>query len=334
MNETSVVRVGVIGCAEFAWRKMIPALRRDPRVHVVAVASRDEAKAARYAAAFECEGVVGYDALIERADLDAVYVPVPASLHHHWVARALQAGKHVLAEKPLATSLAAAKELADTARRAGLVLAENVMFVHHGQHQVVKDVVASGEVGELRGFTCTFGIPRRAPSDIRYRQDLGGGALFDVGVYPVRAAQYFLGADLEMLGGCARLDAQTGVDISGSALLATPEGVWADLSYGLDHAYRSEYAIWGSRGRVTVGHVFTPPADWTPLPRIERDGRTRELILASDDQTGNTIRAFVEKIATSDAGNPELEATLRQCALIETIRARTRYFGRMRGMTR
>lgn len=328
MSEIGTVRIGVVGCAEFARRRMIPAFRRDPGVEVVAVASRDAGKARAYAEECGCEPVTGYDGLLARADIDAVYVPVPAALHHVWVACALDAGKHVLAEKPLATTAAAAAELVDLARRRGLVLMENVMFVHHSQHRAVREMVANGDIGAVRGFRAVFGIPPRPGFDIRYRPDLGGGALFDLGVYPVRAAGHVLGARLELIGACARVPPETGVDVAGTALLATPAGVPAELSYGMEHAYRSAYTIWGSAGHITLDHAFTPPADRVPVPRVTTGRETRDVRLPPDDQVANTIRAFARKIAAGDTAGADLDATLRQCALLDEIRTHNRCFGR------
>lgn len=188
-----MLRIGVIGCAAIARRRMLPAMRAHPGIEIAAVASRDAAKAADTAEQFGCRPVTGYEKLLALDEVQAVYVPLPAALHEQWIEAALAAGKHVLAEKPLTTDPVRTRRLMDLARARGLTLMENVMFVHHSRHAAVKRLVGEGAIGELRAFQASFTIPALPGDDIRYRPELGGGSLYDVGVYPVRAAVHFLG---------------------------------------------------------------------------------------------------------------------------------------------
>ncbi|MEU4951376.1 Gfo/Idh/MocA family protein [Streptomyces lavendulae] len=316
------LRIGVLGCADIARRRMLPALRDCPATELVAVASRDAAKARSTAAEAGCRAVTGYRALLERPDVDAVYVPLPAALHAEWVEAALRAGKHVLAEKPLTTDLATTRRLVALAGERGRVLRENVMFVHHSQHAAVRALVADGAIGELRAFHAEFAIPRLPDTDIRHDPALGGGALWDTGVYPVRAALHFLGDRLEteaavlVRGGPGRA-----VDTSGTALLRDPSGVCAQLAFGLDHGYRSRYEITGSTGRLTVDRAFTPPAGHPPRVLLERRTGTEEIVLAADDQVLRTVAAFAAAVRTAAAPDG---AVLRQAELLDGIRRRAR----------
>ncbi len=254
--------------------------------------------------------------MLDRPDIDAVYLPLPPALLAGWAERALRAGKHVLAEKPLTADRARAETLAALARSSGLVLMENYMFVHHGQHRRVRELLADGAVGTPRVLSATFAIPPRPPGDIRYRRDLGGGALADVGGYPLRMAQLLLGPDLRVLGATLRQDVDLGVDVGGSVLLRGPDGVSAQLSFGLEHFYTSSYEVLGGAGRLRLTHAFTPPADHAPTVRLERPDGVEDLVLAPEDQCAGAVAAFVRAI-TEQAG-PD-EAIVRQAALIETI---------------
>ncbi|MBP2403819.1 Gfo/Idh/MocA family protein [Streptomyces syringium] len=313
------LRFGTLGCAEFARRRMLPAMAAGPDTEVAAVASRDAAKAAETAARFGGTAVHGYAELLERDDVDAVYVPLPPALHAEWTEKALLAGKHVLAEKPLTTDAARTGELFDLARDRGLVLMENVMFVHHSQHTVVARLVRDGAIGELRALHATFTVPRLPEDDIRYRRDLGGGALWDIGIYPVRAALHLLGDRLELIGAQLTTGAGREVDTAGTALLVTPEGVAAQLTFGMDHSYRNTYELAGSEGRIIVDRAFTPPADHSPLLRIERAAGAEERRLAADDQVAGTLAAFVAAVRTGNLG-PD-RACRAQAALLDAIRA-------------
>jgi dTDP-3,4-didehydro-2,6-dideoxy-alpha-D-glucose 3-reductase len=323
-EERPPLRFGVLGCADVAWRNTLPAMGRVAEAELVAVASRDGANAHRFAERFGAEAVKEYAPLLERPDIDAVYIAVPTGLHHTWAMRALEAGKHVLVEKPLTTGLAEAGELVTTARAHGRWLMDNFMFLHHSQHAAVRDLVDAGRIGEPRVFSSAFGIPPRDPGDVRYRADLGGGALLDVGVYTVRAAQLFAGDDLSVEGSLLSLDATTGVDLDGSALLSTPGGVAAELTFGFRSSYRSEYAIWGSEGRVTLERAFTPPAALRPILRLESQDHREEITLPADDQFANLIRAFARSALDGAGFEAYARTLLRHAALVQEIRDRAR----------
>ncbi|MGW8701875.1 Gfo/Idh/MocA family oxidoreductase [Streptomyces lavenduligriseus] len=327
MNPTTggtALRIGVLGCADIAWRNTLPAILRVPEVRLTALASRDPAKARTFADRFGGTPVQGYDALLARDDVDAVYVALPTALHHPWARRALLAGKHVWAEKPLAATAEQAEDLVRLARTHDRVLRDGFSFPHHSQHAVVAKLIAEGRIGEPRAFAGAFGIPPRPAGDVRYSAELGGGALLDVGVYPVRAAQLLLGDDLAVAGSVLRMDRARGVDLAGSGLLHTPDGRTASLDFGFDRSYRSRYAVWGSEGRLSLDRAFTPPAAHRPVLRIQRQDHYEELSLAPDDQLAGLVRAFAD--AVREGGDPRpYEATLlRHAALTDEIRVGAR----------
>nr|WP_062333272.1 Gfo/Idh/MocA family oxidoreductase [Herbidospora sakaeratensis] len=314
------LRMAVMGCADIAWRRTLPAMAGDPRVHVAAIASRDLERAERFAGRFGGVAVEGYAALLERTDLDAVYIPLPALLHAEWVERALRAGLHVLVEKPLTGTYAETARLVALARSRGLVLLENYMFLHHSQHGAVRDMVARGAVGELRGFAGAFTFPPKPEGDIRYQRDVGGGAFLDFGGYPVRAALYFLG-DLQVVGAVFRHDPDLDVVTSGNVLLSTPHGVAAQLTFGMEHSYHNAYRLIGSTGQILLDRVFTPPETHNPVVRIERQDSREELVLPADHQFANVVAAFARAVLTGEDVTPQQEGSLRQARLIEEIRA-------------
>ncbi|WP_327371094.1 Gfo/Idh/MocA family protein [Streptomyces sp. NBC_01217] len=315
---TVPLRVGVIGCAGIAVRRMLPAFAADPGIEIAAVASRDPAKARQVAERFGCRPVHGYDALLERDDVQAVYVPLPAALHAEWTEAALKTGRHVLAEKPLSTDRRRTAELLELAGAQGLVLMENVMFVHHHRHRAVRRLVADGAIGELRSFRAAFTIPPLPDGDIRYDPELGGGALADVGVYPLRAALHFLGLELDVVGARFVRGAGRRVETSGAALLSTPGAVTAQITFGMDDAYRSAYELWGSEGSITVDRAFTPPADHVPVIGLHRGGKTEEIRLEPHDQVAATVAAFAAAVRTGPLPDPR--ATLRQAELLDDTR--------------
>jgi predicted dehydrogenase len=306
-----------MGCAGIATRRMLPAMAASPDVEIAAIASRSAETAAEHARRFGGRPVHGYDALLRLGDIDAVYIPLPTGLHARWTEAALLAGKHVLAEKPLATDEGTVRQLTALAERSGLALAENVMFVRHGQHAVVRDLVAAGAIGEPRTFHAAFTVPRRQEDDIRHRADLGGGALWDTGVYPVRAALELLGKGLTVAAAVLSAGPACEVETWGSALLQTPGGTTAQLTFGLDNAYRSEYSIWGSEATITLTSAFTPTADHRPALRIQRQAGTEIITLDAEDQVAAAVAAFT---AAARDRTPPGDAPALQARLLDEIR--------------
>ncbi|WP_330290103.1 Gfo/Idh/MocA family protein [Streptomyces sp. NBC_00576] len=313
------VRIGVIGCAGIAVRRMLPGFEAGADTEVVAVASRSLEKAERVAERFGGRAVRGYAELLDLKEVEAVYVPLPASLHDRWVESALDAGKHVLAEKPLTTNATRTGQLLGLARDRGLALMENVMFVHHPRHEAVRRLVADGAIGELRALHAAFTIPALADTDIRHRPELGGGALADVGLYPLRAALHFLGPGLEVVGAELTRGRGREVETSGAVLLRAREGSTAQITFGIEHAYLSRYELWGSTGRIAVDRAFTPPTEFVPVIELHRGGAHEEIRLAPHDQVAATIAAFVASVR---AGAAPAEETLCQARLLDDVRNR------------
>jgi predicted dehydrogenase len=318
------VRIGIMGCASIALRKLLPAMAAGRGTEIAAIASRSAGKAREAARAYGCRAVEGYQALLDLDDVEAVYIPLPNAAHADWIERALAAGKHVLAEKPLTTSVSRTRELIAMARRRGLVLMENVMFLHHSQHMAVRQLLEDGAIGELRAFHASFAVPMRPAGDIRHSAELGGGALLDTGVYPVRAAMSFLDNELDVVSAVLTSRHGRPVESAGSALLCTGDGVSAHLTFGLDHAYRSGYELWGSAGRIVLEHAFTPPADHVPLVRLENRSGVDEILLAPDDQVANALNAFATAIRSGRP--PDDDGVLRQAMLVDEIRTRARLY--------
>ncbi|SFX77417.1 Gfo/Idh/MocA family oxidoreductase (plasmid) [Streptomyces atratus] len=318
-EETHPLRMGVMGCADIAWRRTLPALVADAAIDVTAIASRSLGRATEFTDRFGGVPLAGYDVLLARPDVEAVYIPLPGMLHAEWVERALEAGKHVLAEKPMTASPTLTARLIEVARARGLVLLENYMFLHHSQHAAVREVIDSGVIGEVRGFSSDFTIPPKPDGDIRYQPQVGGGAFLDFGGYPVRAALHFLGGELDVVGAVFRQYGARDVVMSGSVLLCTPQGVPAQLTFGMEHSYRTSYEIRGSEGRLFLDRAFTPPESYQPVLRIERQNHREERVLPADHQFANVIAFFADAVRRDDELRLQQQETLKQAWLIERV---------------
>ena len=324
MTADTTIRLGVLGCGAIA-RRFLPWLVASPSVRVAAVASRDRRRAEELSEAANAgiEAVEGYGTLLARADIDAVYVCLPNVLHAEWSLRAIDAGKHVLVEKPMATGYAEAEAMTSRAAAAGVQLWENRMFAHHGQHDRVRRLVAEGVIGELRVVHSAMAIPPQPPDNIRYSRALGGGALLDVGFYAVHGALLFLDRHTEVLGSTLLYQSgPDGVDLGGAAVLGDDSGVLGQITFGFQHSYRSYYELWGSEGRLLVERAFTPPPDFAPLVALERGGRTERLDLPPENQFGAFLASFTAAVHGELDHTPQTETALCGARLLEAIRVR------------
>lgn len=314
------LRMGVIGCAGIAERYMLSAIKSANRVCLVAVASRSKTKAENFAKIFGCDPVCGYENIISRQDVDAVYIPLPPSLHEKWAIESLNAGKHVLCEKPFTTSYSESKKVINEARKRGLLVMENFMFVHHPQHSFVKDIIASGEIGEIRLFKGAFGFPPLSKSDIRYSKKLGGGALLDAGGYPIRAARLFLGNNLKGIGASLSFDKSLGVDIYGAAMFKNDADQIAQVSFGFDNYYQCNYRIWGSKGAIFVKRAYSIPPQIAPEITLEKQDIFKTFILPPASHFQITLDIFAEEVDRRNNYESHYSSILEQARLIDYVK--------------
>lgn len=302
-----------------AERSMIPAIKATREFELVAVASRTKEKAELFADKFSCKAVVDYSNLIDRDDIDAVYIPLPTGLHEEWIMKALRKGKHVLSEKSLATDYASAKRIISEAETRQLLVMEDFMFPYHRQHAFVEKFIREGEIGDVHFFKSSFGFPPRSKDDIRYNKKLGGGALLDAGGYVVKAAQLFLGPDLTLGGAFLKYDRQLNVDIYGGAILKNGKDQIAHVSFSFNNYYQCIYEIWGSKGKITANRAFTLPPNFAPTIVLEKQDHKQEFIITPDNHFINILKEFHRAIQKKDFHQHWKDA-LQQAKLLDEIR--------------
>ena len=260
-DELPPVRWGVLGAANIAVAKVIPGMMRSARSRVVAIASRDESRAAAAAKALGIPRSYGsYEALLADPEIDAIYNPLPNHLHVPWSIRAAASGKHVLCEKPIALSAVEAVQLREARDRSGVLIGEGFMVRSHPQWLEAKRLVDSGALGPLTLVTGHFSYYRRDASDIRSRVEYGGGALMDIGCYPITLSRWLFGAEpVEVIAQIER-DPELGVDRLTSALMRFPAGQATFACSGqLVPFQRME--LFGTRGRIEIEIPFNAPPD-------------------------------------------------------------------------
>lgn len=314
------LRMGVMGCADIAWRAMIPAMVECAGVELAAVASRTAEKAGRFADRFDCDAITGYETLLQREDIQAVYMPLPPGLHEQWVVKTLESGKHVLVEKSFATSFASAQKMVDLARQKKLLIMENFLFPHHSQYAWIKDLAAQGELGDIHLLRSTFGFPSLPKDNYRYSRELGGGALLDAGAYVVKASRLFLGQDLVLLGADLRYDDALGVDVFGNAMFKNSRGQTAQVSFGFDCKYQCTLELLGTRGKLFAERFFTPPPGFSPVVHLEHQDRKQTITLPADNYYINKYLFFADAVHQGPDFSRHEADLLLQASAVEALR--------------
>jgi predicted dehydrogenase len=274
------LRVGVLGCSDIARRKFIPALRNCSSAVLAAVAGRNQEKAAGYAGEHNCR-VKTASELLSAPDIDLVYISLPNHLHEEWSIRALESGKHVICEKPLSTSAASVEKMLSAAERSGRLLYENLMFLHHPQHAVVKELLDSGRIGRIVALRSCFGFPFPKNSDFRLDPLQGGGAFHDLARYPLGTARYFLETPPKRFRGHALYRDGLNTALQGTAVTRGEELFSFSMVFG--QQYESYYEIVGETGKIRLDRAYTTPADFANRIELLQGGECCEISVPPAD---------------------------------------------------
>lgn len=298
--------IGVLGGADIALRRFLPAVSASNRARLAAVASRDGDNASAIAHQYGC-AATGYLELLQAEQVDLVYIPLPNHLHEKWILEALRHGKHVLCEKPLALDADSAERLFVAAGASGLLLFENIMYLRHPQHDHVKELLAAGRIGTVTGLNCVFTIPGLAPGNFRLEPQQGGGAFHDLNRYPLSAARYFLRGDIREI---VRCDATWQDDLltSMEAEAYTRGGEHFTFTIAFGQPYRSFFEITGTKGTLRLDRAFTSPADHGCRLDISCSGDVETIIMPAHDHFLLTI----DHVAALISGGSDFSAEHEQ----------------------
>jgi len=328
-------RIGIICPSEIAFRRFLPALKEAGCFEYagVAIASKEEfvgatdeilakerAKAQTFVDSYGGKIFEGYNTLIHSDEVDAIYLPLPPGLHYQWAKEAVSAGKHILVEKPCTIALQTTEDLLKNARKKGLAAHENYMFAFHNQLAAVNEIVKSGEIGDVRLYRVSFGFPMRAQNDFRYNKALGGGALLDCGGYTLKYASILLGPTAKLKYAQSNNIEGFSVDMYGSAALVNDEGITAQVAFGMDHNYKCELEVWGSKGTLYTNRILTAPAGFVPEVIIRKGNEEEKRNLPADDAFKKSILHFCRCIEEPDVREENYQALLKQAGLVEDFK--------------
>ena len=324
-------RFGVLGVSRFALRKMIPAMRAARGVELVAIASRDAAKAAAAARELGLPKSYGsYEALLADPEIDGVYNPLPNHLHVPWSERAAEAGKHVLCEKPIALGAAEARRLLAVRDRTGVVVCEAAMVRVHPRWLAARELIRGGKIGTLRSFVGTFGY-NIARDNIRFDAEMGGGVLLDTGFYPVTMSRFCFDAEPTGVLGRSEVDPATGVDLLTSGVLQFPSGQ-ATFSCGMDLGPMQRALLLGTKGHLELPIAWNPPGDRPSELIIETSASLEEptperMTFDAVDQYTLLVELFAQAASSGGPAPIALEDSVKNMAVLDAL-ARSAKSGR------
>lgn len=317
-----MINLGILGCSEIAFRRFMPAVQNIEGICVKAVAEEyDPDKLKDFHEAYGIETETSFVGLIDREDIDAVYVPQPPALHFKWAQYALEKGKHVLIEKPSTTELEASKKLVSLADSKGLALHENYMFQYHSQIRKIQELISDGRIGAVRLIRADFGFPMRMKNDFRYNAALGGGALLDAGGYTTKLATILLGDSIKVDAASINMMDGFEVDMYGSASFSNDMGTVCQIAFGMDCSYRCSLEVWGSKAKLFTNRVFTAPPEFKPTVQLESNEGIEEIVLEADGHFEHSIEMFVKAVSDDVLRKRLYGEILLQSKLIDEIRS-------------
>jgi len=309
-----VMRLGIVSTADIN-RKVIPGAHASAKVELVAVASREQARAEEYARTWEIERAYGsYEAMLEDPDVDAVYISLPNTMHREWSIRSLEAGKHVICEKPFSRRPEDVEAAFDAAERTGRLLTEAFMYRHDPQTARLVELLRDGAVGELRVVRSAFSYSLYDTENIRLRTDVDGGSLMDVGCYCVSGSRLLAG-EPEAVSGQAYVG-PSGTDWVFTGAMRFAGDVHALFDCGTCLPNRDELEVIGTEGSLFLDDPWHANR---PVIELRRDGETEPIELEPTD----SYRLELENLADAIAGEAPLllgrEDALGQARTIEAL---------------
>jgi predicted dehydrogenase len=312
------LRWGILGVANHN-KRVLPAFERSTHAELRVIASRSLERAHAAAAAAGIPTDYGsYEQLLEDPAIDAVYIPLPNSLHAEWAMKAADHAKHVLCEKPLACTAAEAQKVVDSCRTKGVHLMEGFTWPHHPRTARLRQVLDGGSLGDLRRVTGTFTFPLRPldPANIRLRPELGGGCLLDIGCYPVYAIRWAFGS--EPVRVYATASYHQGVDIEMSGTLDFADGRVGAFDCGFTQPVRRWLEIVGTEGVVSIPEMWQPPERGSFTVKAKA-GAMEEIVVEGQDQVLGMIEYFSSAVLAGQPVSPPPEEAVRTLRVLDAL---------------
>ena len=321
---TDQVRWGILSTANIG-RKVIPAIHSSSNGVVAAVASRSPERAREFADEQDIPIVYGsYEELIESDDVDAIYNPLPNSMHAEWSIKCAQAGKATLCEKPFASDAAEAQTIVDAFEKHKVLLAEAFMYRFHPQHAKVKSIVADGGIGDLKIINSSFTFYISDAANIRLSKSLAGGGLMDVGCYCVNLMRFMTDEEPETVTAVGNIGATTGVDEILAGTLKFPSGVIGHFDCGLRADRQQSYRLKGTSGSIVVSSSFTPDKRKDTVVQHWQGDQLTEHVIAPVDHYQLMVEDFADALLTGRAPRFPPNDAVRNMEVVDRLLSQVR----------
>jgi xylose dehydrogenase (NAD/NADP) len=308
-----IVNWGILSTANIAKKAVIPALQSIENAKVYAIASSNE-RVNEVAEEFEIPHIyTSYDELLDDPFIQAVYIPLPNTLHKEWVIKAAKKGKHVLCEKPAALTSGDAQEMVEACEQHNVLFMEAFMYQFQPQHPRVKEVISSGEIGEVRHIQSTFTFKldfEKNQHNIRLNPELGGGSMWDVGCYCVHSARFLLGQEPTEAFVTGDIHPTFNVDTKAAGILSFPKGVTVSFDCSFEQPMIEQYVVAGTKGTITVPYAFRSDRRLESIGEIiikTEDGKQR-----TETYSGNQYELQVEHFSACILENQKTMYTGQQ----------------------
>jgi len=314
-----MLKFAVIGCGNIAVKSSIPALLNSKHCELIVCIDTNIEKGRIIKEKFDLPFENSLQSAFDKYNFDAVYVSTPIGSHKEIVILSAKHKKHILCEKSLAINLTEVEEMAYACKTNNVALLEGFMYQFHTQHQYIRNIIDSGEIGQPVHFQAWFGFPPINEKDFRYNKILGGGALLDAGSYTVHAARHFFGIEPIKCYSVLENEGHE-VEIRGSVLLDFGKSKTAHLVFGFNNMYQNKYSIWGTKGVICLERAFALPPNYKSICTLEKQGFKKEYILEPCDHFNEELNYFVKNIKKEDAIINWRNEALSQMRLLDQLK--------------
>ena len=315
---------GILGTARIN-RKVIPAIRSTRGTNLLAIASRTADRAEDFAGDYGIPEVYGsYEALLDDPKIDCVYIPLPNSLHAEWTMKALEAGKHVLCEKPFTVDADEAVVVAEVAERSGRVCMEAFMYRFHPQWERARTLIETGEIGQVRIIHSSFGFTLSDRGNIRLSGELAGGSLMDIGTYCVNASRMIARGEPTLVSAQAAYDEETDVDTTMSGTLRFASGIFATFESSLTSAFRHSVEVVGTEGILSLWHPWGPSPEQDVSIAINRNDHVETHKIPAADEYALQVEHFCQVIRGNERLRWTLKDAIAQMKVIDALKQSAR----------
>lgn len=313
----SKIRFGIIGCSSIAERSTIPAIKESSRTKLQMIGSRSFEKAKKFSTKFSCNSYGSYDEVLEREDIDAIYISLPIGLQEKWVIKSAKAGKHILCEKSAAVSYDSAKKMIKECKKNNVRLMEAFMFRFHPQHQRVQKIIQQNLLGKVfsyygkLGFFFTY-----SPNNYRFKKDLGGGAFNDLGCYLICSSRMIFRHNPTVIFCKLYPNKKNQVDLKGNIHMIYPNNCIANGTFGYENDFQSTYELWGSKGLINLEWAFNIPKNKFAIINYRSKNISKKIRVKPSNQFKLMINNFCNELLGTKPSDFNYENELISQALV------------------